>query len=85
MVLAPFLVLTCVMVLAPVMVLSSVMVLACDGVRPCYGLSLVMSLWRGSHGLSARRTRRRKSRTPKGLQLEVGARRAPRLLVKYKS
>ena len=31
-------------------------------------------------GLSARRTRRTKSRGPKGLQLEVGARRAPRLL-----
>ena len=40
---------------------------------------------RGSHGLSARRARRTKSRRPKGLQLEllveVGARRAPRLLV----
>ena len=36
---------------------------------------------RGSHGLSARRARRTKSRGPKGLQLEVGARRAPRLLV----
>ena len=35
---------------------------------------------RGSHGLSARRARRTKSRGPKGLQLEVGARRAPRLL-----
>ena len=34
-----------------------------------------------SHGLSARRARRTKSRGPKGLQLEVGARRAPRLLV----
>ena len=33
------------------------------------------------HGLSARRARRTKSRGPKGLQLEVGARRAPRLLV----
>ena len=32
-------------------------------------------------GLSARRARRTKSRGPKGLQLEVGARRAPRLLV----
>ena len=31
-------------------------------------------------GLSARRARRKKSRGPKGLQLEVGARRAPRLL-----
>ena len=35
----------------------------------------------GSHGLSAIRARRTKSRGPKGLQLEVGARRAPRLLV----
>ena len=37
-------------------------------------------LWsplRGSHGLSARRARRTKSRGPKGLHLEVGARRAP--------
>ena len=34
-------------------------------------------------GLSARRARRTKSRGPKGLQLEVGARRAPRLLVLY--
>ena len=32
-------------------------------------------------GLSARRAGRTKSRGPKGLQLEVGARRAPRLLV----
>ena len=42
-------------------------------------------LWRGvrclSHGLSARRARRTKSRGPKGPQLEVGAWRAPRLLV----
>ena len=36
-----------------------------------------------AHGLSARRARRTKSRGPKGLQLEVGARRAPRLLVVY--
>ena len=36
---------------------------------------------RGSHGLSARRARRTKSRGPKGPQLEVGDRRAPRLLV----
>ena len=35
---------------------------------------------RGSHGLSARRARRTKSRGPKGLRLEVRARRAPRLL-----
>ena len=40
---------------------------------------------RGSHGLSARRARRTKSRGPKGLHLEVGARRAPRLLVPYNS
>ena len=38
---------------------------------------------RGSHGLSARRARRTKSRGPKGLHLEVGARRAPRLLVSH--
>ena len=43
---------------------------------------------RGSHGLSARRARRTKSSRPegpkagpKGRKLEVGARRAPRLLV----
>ena len=36
---------------------------------------------RGSHGLSARRARRTKSRGPKGHQLEVRARRAPTLLV----
>ena len=35
----------------------------------------------GSHGLSAWRARRTKSRSPKGLQLEMGARRASRLLV----
>ena len=35
------------------------------------------STLRGSHGLSGRRARRTKSRGPKGLQLEVGARRAP--------
>ena len=40
----------------------------------------IHSFWRGSHGLSARRAQRTKSRGPKGLQLEVGARRAPRLL-----
>ena len=34
----------------------------------------------GSRGLSARRVRRTKSRGPKGLQLEVVARRATRLL-----
>ena len=39
---------------------------------------------RGSHGLSAQRARRTKSRGPQGLQLEVGARRAPRLLVSDK-
>ena len=41
-------------------------------------------LWsplRGSHGLSARKARRTKSRGPKGHQLEVGAWRAPRLQV----
>ena len=54
------------------MVFAHVMVLTRDG------------WWRGSHGLSARRARRTKSRGPKGLQLEVGARRAPRLLVSYK-
>ena len=43
---------------------------------------------RGSHGLSARRARRTKSRRPEGpkggpkdRRLEVGARRAPKLLV----
>ena len=35
------------------------------------------------NSLSARRAQRRKSRGPKGLQLEVGARRAPWLLVIY--
>ena len=43
----------------------------------------IIALMHGSHGLSARRARRKKSRGPKGLQLEVGARRAPRLLVTY--
>ena len=45
---------------------------------------------RGSHGLCARRARRTKSSRPegpkagpKGHKLEVGARRAPRLLVRY--
>ena len=45
---------------------------------------------RGSHGLSAQRVRRTKSSrpdgpkaSPKGRRLEVGARRAPRLLVYY--
>ena len=42
------------------------------------------STLRGSHGLSARRARRTKSRGPKGLHLEVGALRAPRLLVHNK-
>ena len=45
-------------------------------------LVLTRDEWlRGSHGLSARRARRTMSRGPKGLQLEVGARRALRLLV----
>ena len=35
----------------------------------------------GSHGLSVRKATRTKSRGPKSLQLEVGARRAPRILV----
>ena len=35
----------------------------------------------GSHGLSARRARWTKSRRPKGHKLEVGAWRAPKLLV----
>ena len=51
-----------------------------------------MKFWlRGSHGLSARRARRTKSSRPggpkadpKGRNLEVGARRAPRLLVSNK-
>ena len=66
MVLARVMVLACVLVLAHVMVLTCVMVLAC-----------VMSPLRGSHGLSTRRAGRTKSRGPKGLQLEVGAQRAP--------
>ena len=41
----------------------------------------IIALMHGSHGLSARRAWRTKSRGPKGRQLEVGARRAPRLLV----
>ena len=48
----------------------------------------IIALLRGSHGLSARRARRTKSSRPegpkagpKGRQLEVGARRAPRPLV----
>ena len=52
--------------------------------------SRIHALWtpswihlRGSRGLSARRARRTKSRGPKGLQLEVGVRRAPRLLMSY--
>ena len=47
---------------------------------------------RGSHGLSAERVRRTKSKRPeepkggpKGHRLEVGARRAPKLLVTYKA
>ena len=37
----------------------------------------------GSHGLSALRARRTKSRGPKGLQLEVGPRSCPRLIVAH--
>ena len=59
-----------VMVLARVMVVYRAMVLA-----------RVMSSLRGSHVLSAHRVGRTKSIGPKGLQLEVGARRAPRLVV----
>ena len=73
MVLAHVMIVSCIMVLARVMVLAPVMVLVC-GVSPCYGVSCVMSPWRGSHGLRARRARRTKSRGQKGLQLEVGAR-----------
>ena len=43
----------------------------------------LFSYLRGSRGLSARRARRTKSRGPKGPQLEVGARRAPTLLVSH--
>ena len=46
-----------------------------------------MRLWssmRGSHGLSALRAQRTKSRGPKGLQPEVGARRAPRTILQKK-
>ena len=39
----------------------------------------VRRIWCVRRGLSARRARRTKSRGPKGLQLEVRARRAPRL------
>ena len=46
----------------------------CYGVSPCYG---VLSPLRGSHGLSARRAQRTKSKGPKGLQLEVGSQRGP--------
>ena len=54
--------------------------------RPMMNMRTICRIWcvrclRGSHGLSARRARRTKSRGPKGPQLEVGARRAPRLLV----
>ena len=52
------------------------------------GFPLSNAMLRGSHGLSARRARRTKSRRPKGpkggpkgRRLEVGARRAPKLLV----
>ena len=62
----------------------------CYGVSFFYGVGCVMVFARvmvltrdgwccGSHGLSARRAGRSKSRGPKGLQQEVGARRAPRL------
>ena len=60
-----------------------------DSYRCCYsvtnktGLHTIQSLMRRSHGLSARRVRRTKSRGAKGLQLEVGAQRAPWLLVSY--
>ena len=64
------------MVLARVVGLTRVMVLTCVMV-----LARVMSLLRGSNSLSARRARRTKSRGPKGLQIEVEARRALRLLV----
>ena len=50
------------------------------GVKTTEFLGLFSQL-RGSHSLSAQRARRTKSRGPKGLQLEVGARRAPKLLV----
>ena len=76
MVLARTMVLANVTVLAHVMVLADVIVLACVMV-----LTRIMSPLRGSHGLSARRAQRTKSRVPKGLWLEVGARRALRLLV----
>ena len=63
--------------------------------RKIIRISLGIHFWglenatvRGSHGLSARRARRTKSRRPegpkggpKGHRLEVGARRAPKLLV----
>ena len=49
-------------------------VILCYGVSPCYGVILCYGAFLRS---------RLKSRGPKGLQLEVGARRAPRLLVWY--
>ena len=66
--------------------------------RKIIRISLGIHFWglenatvRGSHGLSARRARRTKSRRPegpkggpKGHRLEVGARRAPKLLVSNK-
>ena len=56
--------------------------------RPMMNMRTICRIWcvrclRGSHGLGARRARRTKSRGPKGPQLEVGARRAPRLLVSH--
>ena len=42
-------------------------------------------LLRGSHGLSARRARRMQSRGSKGLQLEVGARRASTSIINIAS
>ena len=71
MVLAQVIVFAHVMVLAQVMVFAHVMVLA---------RVMVLAV---SCPLSARRSRRTKSRGPKGLQLEVEARRSPRLLVSY--
>ena len=49
------------------------------------GSSTIQSPTCGSHGLSARRARTTKSRGLKDLQLEIRARRAPRLLVEYKT
>ena len=66
------------MVLAFRMVLVSVMVLS---VSLCHGVSLCYVTFARVTRLSVQRAQRTKSRGPKGLQLEVRARRIPRLQV----